>query len=63
MAVASNSYTHTTWLIIWGSGSLVESKLYHYIMVEADSHLKLLPESTSCIYKEFEHIDMLFWGV
>jgi hypothetical protein len=26
MAVASNSYTHTTWFRFWGSGSLVESK-------------------------------------
>ncbi len=26
MAVASNSYTHTTWLIFWGSASLAESK-------------------------------------
>ncbi len=26
MAVASNSYTQLTWVIIWGSGSLVESK-------------------------------------
>ncbi len=39
MAVASNSYTHTTWFILWGSGSLVESKWYHYVMVDADSHL------------------------
>ncbi len=38
-----NSYTHTTCVIFWGSGSLVESKWYHYIMVEAASHLKLLP--------------------
>ncbi len=38
-AVASNSYTHTTWLIFWGSGSLVESKWCQYVMVEADSHL------------------------
>ncbi len=28
-------------------------------MVEADSHLKLLPPSTLDIYKVFEHIDML----
>ncbi len=26
MSVASNSYTHTTLVIFWGSGSLVESK-------------------------------------
>ena len=28
-------------------------------MVEADSHLKLLPASIFDIYKVFEHIDML----
>jgi hypothetical protein len=32
-------------------------------MVEADSHLKLLPTSTSDIYKVFEHIDMLSIGI
>jgi hypothetical protein len=32
-------------------------------MVEADSQLKLLPASTLDIYKVFEHIDMLFWGI
>jgi hypothetical protein len=34
-----------------------------YIMVEADSHLKLLPTSTLDIYKVFEHIYMLFMGI
>jgi hypothetical protein len=32
-----------TWLRFGGCGSLVESKCCHYVMVEADSHLKLLP--------------------
>jgi hypothetical protein len=32
-------------------------------MVEADSHLKLLPASTLDIYNVFEHIDMLFMGI
>jgi hypothetical protein len=32
-------------------------------MVEADSHLKLLPVSTLYIYKVFEHIDMLSMGI
>jgi hypothetical protein len=32
-------------------------------MVEADSHLKLLPASMLTIYKVFEHIDMLFIGI
>ncbi len=62
VAVASNSYTHTTWLRFWGSWSHVESKWCIYIMVEADSHLKLLPTSTFDIYKAFEYIDMLSMG-
>jgi hypothetical protein len=37
---------------------LVESKWCDYVMVEADSHLKLLPKSILEIYKVFEHIDM-----
>ncbi len=32
-------------------------------MVEADSHLKLLPTSMLDIYKVFEHIDMLSIGI
>ncbi len=32
-------------------------------MVEADSHLKLLPLSMLDIYKVFEHIDMLSIGI
>ncbi len=32
-------------------------------MVEADSHLKLLPTFIINIYKLFEHIDMLFMGI
>jgi hypothetical protein len=31
-------------------------------MVEADSHLKLLPASLLDTYKVFEHIDMLSMG-
>jgi hypothetical protein len=31
-------------------------------MVEADSHLKLLPTSMLDMYKVFEHIDMLSIG-
>ncbi len=56
---ALNSYTHTTWVIFWGSGSLVETKWCHYIMVEADSQLKLLPVSTLDIYKLFKHIHIM----
>jgi hypothetical protein len=32
-------------------------------MVEADSHLKLLPTFILDIYKGFEHIDMLYIGI
>ena len=32
-------------------------------MVEADSHLKLLPTSILDIYTVFEHIDMLSIGI
>ncbi len=63
MSVASNSYTYTTWLRFWGSGSLAESKWYHYIMVVADSHIKLLPTSMIDIYKVFKHIGMLSMGI
>ena len=49
---------------ILGTGSLpVESKWCYYVMVEADSHLKLLPVSMWDIYKVFEHIDMLSMGI
>ncbi len=63
MVVSSNSYTHLTWLIFCGSGPLVESKWCHYVMVEANSHLKILSASISYIYKVFEHIDMLSMGI
>ncbi len=56
-------WLYPTWLRIWGSGSLVESKWCHYVIVEADSHLKLLPTSMCDIYKVFEHINMLFIGI
>jgi hypothetical protein len=59
----SNSYTQLTWVIIWGSGSLVESKWCHYVMVEADSQLKLLPTFILDVYKVFEHIGMLSVGI
>ncbi len=62
-AAALNSYTYTTWLIFWGSGSLVELKWYHYVMVEADSQVNLLPVSTLDIYQVFEHIHMLSMGI
>jgi hypothetical protein len=58
-----HSHTHTSWLSFLGSGSLVESKWCHYIMVETDSCLKLAPASTLNTYKVFEHIDMLSMGI
>ncbi len=53
------SFTHPTWVRFWGSGSLVESKQYDYVMVEAQGHLKLLPTFILDIYKVSEHIDKL----
>ncbi len=32
-------------------------------MIEADSHLKLLPSSILDIYKVFKHIDVLSMGI
>jgi hypothetical protein len=58
-----HSYTHPTWLRFWGSGSLVESKQCHDIIVEADSHLKLILASLLDINKAFQHIDMLSIGI
>jgi hypothetical protein len=40
-----------------------EVKMMSYVMVETDSHLKLLPTSILDIYKVFEHIDMLSMGI
>ncbi len=56
---ALHSYTHSNWIRFWGSGSLVEPNWCHYDMVEADSHLKLLPTYILDMYKVFEHTDML----
>ncbi len=50
-----HSLTHSTWLRFWGSGSLVESKWCHYVMVEADSHLKLVPTSILDIKSVWAH--------
>ncbi len=59
MVAALHIYTHPTWLRFGGAGSLIESKWCEYVMVEAESHLKLLPTSILDMYKMFEHIDML----
>jgi hypothetical protein len=45
------------------SGSLAELKCCHYVMVEADNHLKLLLSSILDIFKVFEHIDMPSIGI
>ncbi len=47
----------------WGSGALVESKWCHYIMVEGDRCLKLLPASILDICNVFEHIHRLSMGI
>ncbi len=60
---AFHIFTHTTWLRFWGSGSLVESKWCIFVMVDADSHLKLLPISILDTYEVIEHIDMLSMGI
>ncbi len=59
MLAVLHRFTHRTWLRFWGSGSLVESKWCDYVMVDAYSHLKLLPTSILDIYKVFGQIDML----
>jgi hypothetical protein len=51
MVAASHSYTHPSWLRFCGSWSLVESTWCNYIVVEANSHLKLLLASISDITK------------
>jgi hypothetical protein len=65
LAYASSlTQLYLTWLRFWGyTWYLVESKWCHYIMVEADSHLSLLPPSISDIYKAFQHIDVLSIGI
>jgi hypothetical protein len=56
-------WLYPTWLRFWDSGSLVESKWCEYVIIEADSHLKLLPTSILDIYKVLEHIAMLSMGI
>ncbi len=45
LVAALHSFTHPTWCRFLSSGSLAESTWCDYDMVEADSHLKLLPTS------------------
>jgi hypothetical protein len=67
MGICVRSYpytvTHPTWLIFCGAVSLVESTWCDYVMVEADSHLKLIPSSILHIYKVFKLLDMLSIGI
>jgi hypothetical protein len=58
MVAASYSYTHPTWLRFWCSGTLVVSKRCGYVMVDADSYIKLLPPSILDMQKVFEYIDI-----
>ncbi len=62
LVLALHSYSHPTWLRFLGSGSLVESTWYDYVMVETDSHLKLCPTSILDICKVFEHIASAIHG-
>ncbi len=59
MVAALHSFTHPTWLRFWGSGSLVESKQCDYVMVEAESHLKLLPTSILDMCKVLKCLSIL----
>ncbi len=60
IVAALHSYTHPNWLRIWGSWSLVESKWCCYVIVDADSHLKLLPIILD-IYTVFEGLVWYSW--
>ncbi len=60
---ALHSFTHPTRLRFWGTWSLLESKWCILVMVDAESHLKLLPTSMLDTYKMIEHIDMLSMGI
>jgi hypothetical protein len=46
----------------WGSMSYVDLR-YHYVMVEADSRLKLLPASILDIYKVYEQSVVMSMGM
>ena len=54
---------HPTFRSFGVLGHLCSQIWCHYVMVEADIHLKLLPTSVLDIYKVFEHIDMLTIGI
>ena len=53
---------NTAWLRFGGSGPLVESKwCCHYVMVEGDSHLKLLLSYIRYIQRDWAHYYALHW--
>jgi hypothetical protein len=56
-------YTGQFDLKFWVFLSLVEWKQCHYIMVEADIHLRLLPISILDIYKVFEVLVCCLTGI
>ncbi len=60
---ALHSFTHPTWLRFWGMWSFMELKWCIFVMVDADSYLKLLPTSIWDTFKVIEHIDMLSMGI
>jgi hypothetical protein len=52
-----------SWPKIWTFGSLVEWKWCHYVLVEADIHLRLLPTSTLDIYNVIELLVFCLNGI
>ncbi len=60
---ALHSFTYPTWLRFWGTWPLVELNWCILVIIDADSHLKLLPTSILDTYKLIEHIDMSSMGI
>jgi hypothetical protein len=61
MVAALHSDTHPTCPRFWGSGSHLESTWWHYVIVEADSHLKLFPASILDIQSVLAHWYTVHW--
>ena len=51
------------WIIFEHSGSLGESKWYHYLMIEADIHLRPLPTFILDMYKVFQLLECCLKGI
>ena len=62
-AAALHSYTHPTWVWLWGSGFCGVTMMSLCYCWGSDIHLILLLTSILDIYKVFEHIDMLSIGI